>query len=83
MTTREDVYEFNLPAVWALALVNGDRSLMSKEQEQVLDAFLDHHGDLRFKAMDASGNTIFTSEHDAAHFGAPACYIEKFVFVRG
>ena len=76
------IENFELPAFWASALINGDTSGLSDSEEQALDAFaefmLAEYGSCW--ALDCSDEPSFTRWHAAARFGVLACDVLTFSF---
>lgn len=76
------IENFELPAFWASALINGDTSGLSDNDEQALDDFaefmLAEYGSCW--ALDCSEEPSFMRWHDAARFGVLACDVLTFSF---
>jgi len=73
---------FELPSFWASALINGDASGLSDEDEKKLDAFTDfmteEYGSCW--AIDCTNDPHFKRYHDATRFGVLACDVLDFTF---
>jgi len=73
---------FQLPDFWASALINGDISGLSDEDEQALEAFtnsmIKDYGSCW--AIDCTDEAHFSKFHDASSFGVLACDVLKFSF---
>lgn len=74
---------FELPTFWASALINGDTSGLSDEDEKALDAFTDwmvkEYGSCHCLDVQGDGDN-FRWRHDATSFGVLACNVADFVF---
>jgi len=73
---------FDLPDFWASALINGDTSGLTDNDEQALNAFTEfmiaEYGSCW--ALDCSEEPSFMRWHDAARFGVLACDVLTFSF---
>ena len=73
---------FELPDFWASALINGDTSGLTDEDEKSLDAFTDfmvkQYGSCW--ATDCTDEPHFQKYHDATRFGVLACDVLEFSF---
>ena len=73
---------FQLPDFWASALINGDTSGLSDEDEQALENFtnsmIKDYGSCL--AIDCTYEPHFSKFHDASSFGVLACDVLKFSF---
>jgi hypothetical protein len=73
---------FQLPDFWASALINGDTSGLSNEDEQALEAFtnsmIKDYGSCR--AIDCTDEPHFSKFHEATRFGVLACDVLNFSF---
>ena len=73
---------FQLPDFWASALINGDTSGLSNEDNQALEAFtnsmIKDYGSCL--AIDCTDEPHFSKFHDASSFGVLACNVFKFSF---
>lgn len=69
--------EYILPAHWASALVNGDKSGFSDEESEALEAWLNHEG--VGSCVDVSEDAFFSPTHDA-RFYVLHCDCLKFTF---
>lgn len=75
--------QFDLPQSWASALIGGDVSGMSDEDEAALNAFTDsmvkEHGQCWAVDVSEDGDD-FRTYHDARRFGVLACNVATFTF---
>ena len=75
---------YELPAYWASALINGDESGLTEEDEKPFDSFVHYmiavHGQCWCVDVsdDESGN--FKRWHDATEFGGLPCDVATFTF---
>ena len=80
--SKMQIENFELPAFWASALVNGDTSGLTDTDEQALNAFTEfmiaEYGSCW--ALDCSEEPSFMRWHDAARFGVLACDVLTFSF---
>ncbi len=82
-----DTLELNLPDHWASALINGDTSGMTDEDELHLDCFTEHMAEMYGQCW-AMGCTEehdeespgFLTYHDAQPFGVLACNCLQYTF---
>ena len=65
---------FELPIYWASALVNGDESGLSEEDEKALDRFVRYMVTMygHCTCVDVEEDVYFSRYHDAIQFGALA-----------
>lgn len=70
-----ETIELTLPEYWACALVNGDFSGLSKEEEQEIEEFFEcgYYG----HCFGVSDEPFFTNWHDAGRYGAD-CLVYTF-----
>ena len=75
--------EYDLPAFWESALINGDMSGYSDDEEKQIDAFIDsvlaEYGSCHCIGVDCD-STNFRAYHDAKQFGVLACDVETYTF---
>ena len=73
---------YDLPAHWASALINGDESGLEPEDSEALEAFtadmVAEYG--QCWAIDCSEEPSFTAYHDAKRYGVLACETLTFTF---
>jgi hypothetical protein len=74
--------EYTLPAVWACALVDGDRSGLTDDDDRELGEWLAVNGqDLpMFYCVGVSGCAAWQHEHDATNGGVRAADCLEFTF---
>jgi len=72
--------EYTLPAFWASALINGDYTGLSDEDEKALTAWLE--AEKPGWCVTCSDEEFFTRYHDASYF-VLACNCLTFTFERG
>jgi hypothetical protein len=75
----ETLLRFTLPSHWACAIINGDYSGLSDEEEKEIDAFLKREGIESWTPADVSENHWFTHHPDN---GGLACDVSRYTFVR-
>ena len=78
-----ETVELNLPTFWASALINGDTSGMSDEDEAALNMLtghmLDHYGKCWcISCSEDEGD--FRTYHDARQYGVLACDVLTYTF---
>lgn len=76
MTLETAVY--SLPAHWAPALFNDDRTGLDDAEERQLDAFVEAEGLLA--PLDCSSESFFCVHHDARSSGVLACDCLEYTF---
>jgi len=81
-----DTVEYILPAYWASALINGDLSGLSDEDEKQLEAFtswmVNTHGScIAVDCSEDEGN--FMRYHDGTPHGVLACNVLTYTFHTG
>ena len=73
---------YELPAYWASALINGDESGLTEEDEKPFDNFVHYmiavHG--QCWCVDVEEESYFSWSHDASRFGALAGDVAMFCF---
>lgn len=73
-------YTAVLPSHWASALINGDRTGLTDEDEAVLDRVLELNPEWSLPvSCEDAGFWIF---HDAAPYGVLACDCQTYTFLR-
>lgn len=76
--TLESV-SYTLPAHWAGALINDDRTGLEDADEQQLDALLE--GESLPSPVDCSDEPFFCVHHDARQYGVLPCDCLEFAFL--
>lgn len=82
--SKIEIETFILPAHWAVALINGDTSGMTDEDEAAIDDFLvaQSDGTSFIHCVDMGEDEGFMRHHDASDFLPFACDCATFTFHR-
>lgn len=82
MTSELTFETYELPAHWAVALINGDESGFDDDDSDALDRFTDdmiaHYGQCH--CVDVSDEPTFMTYHDAHAYGVLACDTLTYTF---
>lgn len=74
-----DTVTFTLPAHWAPALINGDNSGNSEQDDREIELWIANNTDLG-EALDCSDYAEFQPFHDATSIGVLPCDCFEFTF---